>query len=163
MKDIQEELTRAYEKCQEELDYFRKRSAPADTREYLEEINELKHLVIRLEDKITEYEKREHRLFSLQDKEQKASRAKSHTRDKRSKTVAQDSSPDFKKGSPVEDYIVRYPAKVSSFIERFLGMVECFSGEARAMEKGDVKQRLKVGWKWAKKTVAEWQNAHSDA
>jgi hypothetical protein len=60
MKEVQNELTLAFQKCQEELEFYKKKSSQPsiDTREYLEEINELKHLVIRLEDKITEYEKK---------------------------------------------------------------------------------------------------------
>ena len=66
MKDVQNELTLAFQKCQEELEFYKKKSSQPsiETREYLEEINELKHLVIRLEDKITEYEKKENRRFS---------------------------------------------------------------------------------------------------
>jgi len=49
MKDVQYELTEAFEKCQAELEYYKRKCAqPVDVREYVEEINELKHLVIRL-------------------------------------------------------------------------------------------------------------------
>jgi hypothetical protein len=55
MKEYQEELTLAFEKCQEELIISKKTMEQFHLieRDYIEEINELKHLVIRLEDEIT--------------------------------------------------------------------------------------------------------------
>lgn len=101
-------------------------------------------MVIRLEDKINEYEKKENRKYSSlrQDSAEKAGQKKSvnefvadgsssraNKKEKRSKTVAnqQDSSPEFKKIDMIQDYIVKYPNRITNFITQFLSMVEWFS------------------------------------
>jgi hypothetical protein len=59
MKEYQEELTLAFEKCQEELILAKKTLEQFHVveRDYIEEVAELKHLVIRLEDEINLREK----------------------------------------------------------------------------------------------------------
>jgi hypothetical protein len=80
----------------------------------------------------------------------------SKVREKRSKTMInqQDSSPEFKKFDIIEEYVVKFPRKVTNFISQFLAMVECFDEDAKRASKGDdklnVKRRLKIGWKWIK-------------
>lgn len=73
MKELHEELTAAFQKCQNELELTRKSlehtnwqlqqvtSGEAQqeiVREYVEEISQLKHLIIRLEDEINQYERK---------------------------------------------------------------------------------------------------------
>ena len=40
-------------------------------------------------------------------------------------------------------------------------MVECFSKEAQEVERGNVKRRMKIGWKWIKEVVIEWNNLNN--
>lgn len=41
-----------------------------------------------------------------------------------------------------------------------MAMVECFNAESQAarksLDKNNVKRRLKIGWKWIKEVVVEW-------
>ena len=77
-------------------------------------------------------------------------------RDKRSKTMMnqQDSSPEFKKLDSLEEFIAKYPNRISNFISRFMAMVEMFSSDALQAKQGEdrsnVKKRMKIGWKWIK-------------
>jgi len=83
-------------------------------------------------------------------------------RDKRSKTIAnqQDSSPEFKKLNAIEEYVMRYPSRIANFISQFMAMVECFSSLAQQIssssERNNTKRRMKVGWKWIKEVVIDW-------
>ena len=60
----------------------------------------------------------------------------------------------------IEEYVVQYPNRITNFISQFMAMVECFSAEAQAAcgspDKNNVKRRLKIGWKWIKEVVVEW-------
>ena len=174
MTVVQQELSQAFERCQAELEHYKRKSTqPApEVREYLEEINELKHLVIRLEDKINEYERQERRTYRSAKQEPAPDQHSSQValfkldpprrREKRSKTMAHqiDSSPEFKKFDIMEEYVKTYPRRICSFITQFMGMVECFSEEAQGLRRGEersnIKRRLKVGWKWVKQVVGEW-------
>ena len=71
----------------------------------------------------------------------------------------QDSSPEFKRIDMIQEYIVKFPNRITNFITHFLSMVEWFSSDAqnaKGQEAVNVKRRLKIGWKWIKQTVVEW-------
>ena len=64
----------------------------------------------------------------------------------------------------IQDYIVKYPNRITNFISQFLSMVEWFSPQAQNAKGQDainVKKRLKIGWKWIKQTVIEWNKYKS--
>ena len=136
--------------------------------------------MIRLEDKITEHERKENKRYNSV-KNGQESRPGSNDRhniskfkvwgndndkmakDKRSKTVAnQQDSPEFKKLNIIEEYVSSYPNRITNFISQFMAMVECFSSEAQraksGSERNNTKRRMKIGWKWIKEVVVEWNH-----
>lgn len=51
--------------------------------------------------------------------------------------------------------------KITKFVNQFMMMAECFSSEVKR-KRGNIKERLKVAWKWIKGVVKEWNELLKD-